>query len=90
MYSNEKTEDKKIEILCSEGSLEWYQMSVGFTVKAAKCYLFRWGPITLWQAEGEDVETVILFSLAPKSLWMVTAVMKLKDTSSLEGKLWQT
>ena len=41
MYSNEKTEDKKIEILCSEGSLEWYQMSVGFTVKAAKCYLFR-------------------------------------------------
>ena len=32
----------------------------------------------------------ILFSWASKSLWMVTAVMKLKDTSSLEGKLWQT
>ena len=53
MYSNEKIEEKKIEILCSEVSLEWYQMSVGFTVKATKCYLhFRWGPITLWQAEG--------------------------------------
>ena len=31
-----------------------------------------------------------LFSWAPKSLQMVTAVMKLKDTSSLEEKLWQT
>ena len=39
MYSNEKIEEKKIEILCSEVSLEWYQMSVGFTVKATKCYL---------------------------------------------------
>ena len=37
MSSNEKIEDKKIEILCPEGSLEWYQMSVGFTVKATKC-----------------------------------------------------
>ena len=32
----------------------------------------------------------ILFSWAPKSLWMVTAVMKLKDVCSLEEKLWQT
>ena len=31
-----------------------------------------------------------LFSWAPKSLWMMTAVTKLKDTYSLEGKLWQT
>ena len=30
-----------------------------------------------------------LFSWAPKSLWMVTAIMKLKDDSSMEGKLWQ-
>ena len=30
-----------------------------------------------------------LFSWAPKSLWMVTAVMKLKDTCSLKEKLWQ-
>ena len=62
MSSNEKIEDKKIEILCSEGSLKWYQMSVGFTVKATKCYLrFRRGTVTLWQAEGEDVETVTNF-----------------------------
>ena len=45
-------------------------------------------PITLWQIEGDKVEIVTdLFSWAPKSLQMVTAAMKLKDTYSLEGKL---
>ena len=33
---------------------------------------------------------LIFFSWAPKSLWPVTAAMKVKDTCSLEGKLWQT
>ena len=46
------------------------------------------GPITLWQIDGETVETVIDFILGgSKSLQMVTAAMKLKDTYSLEGKL---
>ena len=46
------------------------------------------GPITSWQIDGETVETVAGFILgAPKSLQMVTAAMKLKDTYSLEGKL---
>ena len=45
------------------------------------------GPITSWEIDGE---TVTLFSWAPKSLWMVTAAMKLKDTYSVEGKLRQT
>ena len=46
------------------------------------------GPITLWQIDGETVETVTDFILhAPKSLQMVIAAMKLKDTYSLEGKL---
>ena len=46
------------------------------------------GPITSWQIDGETVETVTDFILgAPKSLQMVTAAMKLKDTYSLEGKL---
>ena len=45
-------------------------------------------PITSWQIDGETVETVTnLFSWAPKSLLMVTAVMKLKDTCSLEESL---
>ena len=46
-------------------------------------------PITSWEIDGETVETVDDFILgAPKSLQMVTEAMKLKDTYSLEGKLW--
>ena len=45
------------------------------------------GPITSWQIDGETVETVADFILgAPKSVQMVTAAMKLKDTCSLEEK----
>ena len=44
-------------------------------------------PISSWQIEGEAMETVTDFlSWAPKSLWMMTAAMKLKDTCSLEEK----
>ena len=46
------------------------------------------GPITSWQIDGERVETVKDFILGtPKSLHMVTAAMKSKDTCSLEEKL---
>ena len=46
------------------------------------------GPITSWQVDGETIETVAVFILgAPKSLQMVIAAMKLKDTYSLVGKL---
>ena len=46
------------------------------------------GSITSWKIDGETVGTVSdLFFGAPKSLQMVTAAMKLKDTCSLEGKL---
>ena len=49
------------------------------------------GPITSWQIDGETVETVRnFFSWAPKSLQMVIAAMKLKDTCSLEEKLSPT
>ena len=45
-------------------------------------------PITSWQIDGETVETVSDFIFgAPKSLQMVTAAMKLKDSCSLEEKL---
>ena len=44
------------------------------------------GPITIWQIDGETMETETLFWGAPKSLQMVT-VVKLKDTCSLEEKL---
>ena len=48
-------------------------------------------PITSWQTDGETMEPVTDFILgAPKSLQIMTAAMKLKDTWSLEEKLWQT
>ena len=53
-----------------------------------KTQIMASGPITSWQIDGEAVETVADFIFwAPKSLKMVIAAMKLKDTYSLEGKL---
>ena len=49
------------------------------------------GPITSWKIDVEEwKQSQTLFLGAPKSLQMVTAAMKLKDTCSLEEKLWQT
>ena len=64
----------------------------GLTVNIQKMKIMASGPITAWQTDGETMEKQwqTLFPWAPKSLQMVTAVMKLKDACSLEGKLWQT
>ena len=45
------------------------------------------GPITSWEIDGETMETVTEFSWAPKSLQIVTEVIKLKDACSLAEKL---
>ena len=61
---------------------------VGLKLNIQKTKIMASGPTTSWEIDGETVETVSDFILgAPKSLQMVTAVMKLKDTYSLEGKL---
>ena len=61
---------------------------VGLKLNIQKTKIMASGPITSWQIDGERVETVADFTLgAPKPLQMVTAVMKLKDAYSLEGKL---
>ena len=61
---------------------------VGLKVNIQKTKIMATGPITLWEIDGETVETVADFIWgAPKSLQMVTAAMKLKDAYSLEGKL---
>ena len=63
---------------------------VGLKLNIQKTKIMASGPITSWEIDGETVETVSDFILgAPKSLQMVTAAMKLKDTYSLEGKLCQ-
>ena len=61
---------------------------VGLKLNIQKTKIMASGPITPWQIDGETVETVTdLLSWAPKSLQIVTAAMKLKDTCSLEDKL---
>ena len=63
----------------------------GLKLNIRKTKIMASGPITSWKIDGEIVETVTdFFSWIPKSLWMVTADMKLKDTYCLEEKLWQT
>ena len=64
---------------------------VGLKLNIQKTKIMASGPITSWQIDGERVEICqTLFLGAPKSLQMVTAAMKLKDTCSLEAKLWPT
>ena len=61
---------------------------VSLKLNIQKTTIMASGPITSWQIDGKNMETVsILFSWAPKSQQMVTAAMKLKDTYSLQEKL---
>ena len=61
---------------------------VGLKLNIKKAKIMAFSPITSWEIDGETVETVSDFILgAPKSLQMVTAAMKLKDTCSSEEKL---
>ena len=62
---------------------------VGLKLNSEKTKIMVSGPITSWQIDGQTMETVTDFILegAPKSLQMVTAAIKLKDTCSLEGKV---
>ena len=60
-------------------------------LKIQKTKIMESDPVTSWQIDGETMETARDFILgAPKSLQMVTAAMKLKDTCSLKEKLWPT
>ena len=60
---------------------------VGLKLNIQKTKIMASGPITSWHIDGETVETVADFIFwAPKSLWMMTAAMKLKDGCCLEEK----
>ena len=61
---------------------------VGLNLNIQKTKIMGSGPITSWQIDGETVETMAdCIFLAPKSLQMVIAAMKLKDAYSLKGKI---
>ena len=64
---------------------------VGLKLTIQKTKIMASSPITSWRIDGETMEQweTLLF-WAPKSLQMVTAAMKLKDSCSLEEKLWPT
>ena len=63
------------------------KVGLKFNIKETK--IMASGPVISWQMGGETMETVRSFILGdPKSLQMVTAAMKLKDTCSLKEKLW--
>ena len=67
---------------------EW---KIWLKIQHSETKIMASGPITSWQIDGETMETVTdLFSWAPKSLWVVTAAIKLKDACFLEEKQWQT
>jgi len=63
----------------------------GLKFNVQKMKIMASSPLTSWQIDGETVETVTDFNfLGSKTLQMVTAAMKLKDTCSMEEKLWPT
>jgi len=64
---------------------------VGLKLNIQKTKIMASDPIPSWQIDGETVEIVTDFIFwTPKSLQIMTAAMKLKDTCSLEEKLWPT
>ena len=61
----------------------------GLKLNIQKTKIMATSPTTSWQIDGkQQKQWQTLFSWAPKSLQVVTAAMKFKDTCSLEEKLW--
>ena len=77
------TESEELKSLLMKEESE----KVGLKLNIQKTKIKASVPITPWQIDGETVESVSLFSWAPKSLQIVTEAMKLKDACSLEEKL---
>ena len=76
-----KSEEELRSLLMKEESEK-----AGLKLNIQKTKIVVSSPITSWQIDGETMETVTDFILgAPKSLQMVTAAVKLKDTYCLEG-----
>ena len=83
-----KSEEELKSLLMKVERGEW---KAGLKLNIKKTKTMVSGPITSWKIEWETMETVTdFFFLAPKSLQMVTAAMKLKDVCTLEEKLWPT
>ena len=79
--------EEELKSLLLKGKQE--SEKTGLKLNIQKTKIMASGLTTSWQIDGEKMETVTdcIFWGAPKSLQMVIADMKLKDTYSLEGKL---
>ena len=81
-----KTESKELKSLLMKVKEE--SEKLGLELNIQKTEIMASGPITSWQIDGETIVTVTdYFGWVPKSLQMVIAAMKIKDTCSLEEKL---
>ena len=81
------------ELKCLLMKVKEESEKVGLKLNIQKTKIMASSPITSWQIDGERVETVETvtdFWGAPKSLQMVIEAIQLKDSYSLEGKLWPT
>ena len=77
-----------LELKCLLMKVKVESEKVGLKLNIQKMKIMASGPITSWEMDGETLETVSDFIFwTPKSLQMVIAAMKLKDTYLLEGKL---
>ena len=82
-------ESEELKRLLMKVKVESEKVDLKLNIQKTK--IMASGPITSRQIDEETIETMKDFILgAPKSLHMVTAAMKLKDTCSLEEKLWST
>ena len=83
--------ESKEEIMSLLMKVKEEREKAGLKLNSQKTNIMASGPITSWQRDGETMETVTDFILGgPKSLQKVTSAMKLRDTCSLEEKLWLT
>ena len=85
-YTTLMAESKELKSLLMKVKEESEKVILKLSIQ--KTRIMASSPITLWQIDGETVETVADFIFwAPKSLQMVTAAVNLKNACSLEGKL---
>ena len=77
------------ELTCLLMKVKEERERLGLKLNIQKTKIMASGPIASWQIDGETMDTVtdFIWGGVPKSLQMVTAAMKLKDTCSLEEKL---
>ena len=88
-YADDTTLRAESEELKSLLKVKEKSEKVGLRPNIQKTKIMASSPITSWEIDGENSGNSE-FYWAPKLLQIVTAAMKLKDTWSLEEKLWPT